>query len=136
MAELKTKVTRVSVDKFLQGIRDEKKRADCYQLLKIMKRATGAEPRMWGTGIVGFGEYHYVYDSGREGDWFLAGFSPRARSLTLYLMGGFDADLLKKLGKHRPGKGCLYVNSLEEVDLKILRELIAGSVRKIRASTK
>jgi hypothetical protein len=131
MAELKTRVTRASVDKFLQGIRDEKKREDCYEILKIMKRATKAEPKMWGTSIIGFGDHHYVYESGREGDWFMAGYSPRVQNLTLYLMGGFEAELLKKLGKYKTGKGCLYINKLEDVDKKVLRELVTKSVRKL-----
>lgn len=132
MAELKTVPTRASVDKFLRGIADEKKRADCYQILEMMKKATHAEPKMWGTSIVGFGRYHYVYDSGREGDWFITGFSPRKQNLTLYLMGGFDGsgDLLKELGKHSTGKGCLYINKLEDVNVTVLRKLIARSVRE------
>lgn len=136
MAELKTQVSKASVDKFLQGIRDEKKREDCYQILKIMKKATKAEPRMWGPSIIGFGDYHYVYDSGREGDWFMTGFSPRAQNLTLYMMGGFDRELLKNLGKFKTGKGCLYINKLEDVDTKVLNELIAKSVKKLKASAK
>jgi hypothetical protein len=136
MAELKTKVTKVSVVKFLQGIKDEKKREDCYQILKIMKKATKAEPRMWGTSIIGFGDHHYVYESGREGDWFIAGFSPRVQNLTLYMMGGFDQDLLKKLGKYKTGKGCLYINKLEDVDTKVLDKLITTSVKKAKASSK
>ena len=134
MAELKTRVTRASVDKFLQGIKDEKKRADCYEILKIMKRATKAEPKMWGTSIIGFGDHHYVYESGREGDWFVAGFSPRVQNLTLYLMGGFEAELLKKLGKYKTGKGCLYINKLEDVDKKVLRELVTNSARNLSKS--
>jgi hypothetical protein len=133
MAELKTKVTRASAEKFLQGIKDEKKREDCFQLLKIMKKATKAEPKMWGTSIIGFGDYHYVYASGREGDWFLTGFSPRAQNLTLYMMGGFDSESLKKLGKYKTGKGCLYINKLEDVDLKALNELIVKSLKNAKA---
>jgi hypothetical protein len=136
MAELKTKVTNVSVDEFLQGIKDERKREDCYQILKIMKKATKAHPKMWGTSIIGFGDYHYKYESGRENDWFLAGFSPRAQNLTLYMMGGFDQDVLKKLGKYKTGKGCLYINKLEDVNTKVLSELIRTSVRKSKASGK
>ena len=136
MAELKTQVTKASVDKFLHGIRDEKKREDCYQILKIMKKATKAEPKMWGTSIIGFGDYHYVYESGREGDWFKTGFSPRAQNLTLYMMGGFDPELLKRLGKFKTGKGCLYISKLEDVDTKVLNELIAKSVKKLNASAK
>ncbi len=134
MSELKTKVTKVSVDKFLQEIRDEKKREDCYQILKIMKKATKAEPKMWGTNIIGFGDYHYKYESGRENDWFLTGFSPRLQNLTLYMMGGFDGELLKKLGKYKTGKGCLYINKLEDVDTKVLTKLVTKSVKKISKS--
>ena len=134
MAELKTQATKASVDTFLQGIKDERKKQDCYQILKIMKKATHAEPRMWGTSIVGFGDLHYVYGSGRESDWFITGFSPRAQNLTLYTMGGFDRELLKKLGKYKTGKGCLYINKLEDVDVKVLHELIATSVNKVKAA--
>ncbi len=130
MAEIKTKVRRTSVDKFLQGIRDEKKREECHQVVKIMKRATKAEPKMWGTGIVGFGDCRYVYESGREIDWFVAGFSPRAESLTLYITGGFDKATLKKLGKCKAGKNCLYINKLEDVDKKVLSNLIVKSAQK------
>lgn len=131
MAELKTIPTKLSVDKFLKGIKDEQKRADCYEILGLMKKATKAQPKMWGTSIVGFGNYHYVYESGREGDWFIAGFSPRKQNLTLYMMGGFSQfeDLMKKLGKHSTGKGCLYINKLEDVDTKVLREIITKSVK-------
>ena len=134
MAELKTQVTKASVEKFLDGIKDEKKRQDCYQLLKIMKKATRAEPKMWGTSIIGFGDHHYVYASGHEGDWFLTGFSPRAQNLTLYMMGGFDGESLKKLGKYKTGKGCLYINKLEDVDTKVLNELITKSVKRSKAN--
>lgn len=132
MAELKTVPTKSSVDHFLKGITDEKKRADCYQILELMKKATGAQPKMWGTSIVGFGHYHYVYESGREGDWFITGFSPRKQNLTLYMTGGFDQfeDLMKKLGKHSTGKGCLYINKLEDVDTRVLKELIVKSVKR------
>ena len=133
MAELKTKVTRASVDKFLEGIKDEKKRQDCYQILKLMKRATKAEPKMWGTSIIGFGDHHYVYESGRQGDWFIAGFSPRVQNLTLYMLGGFESEPLKRLGKYKMGKGCLYINKLEDVDLKVLDELITKSVKRSKA---
>jgi hypothetical protein len=136
MAELKTKVTKASVDRFLQGIKDEKKREDCYQVLKMMKKATKAEPKMWGTSIIGFGDHHYVYESGREGDWFIAGFSPRVQNLTLYMLGGFDQDLMKKLGKYKTGKGCLYINKLEDVDTRVLDKLITTSVKKAKASLK
>ena len=133
MAELKTRATKASVEKFLEGIKDEKKRQDCYQIIKMMKKATKAEPKMWGTSIIGFGDRHYIYESGRELDWFIAGFSPRAQNLTLYTMGGLDPAVLKKLGKYKTGKGCLYINKLEDVDVKVLQELIAQSVKKTKA---
>jgi hypothetical protein len=136
MAEIKTKATTASVEAFLQGIKDEKKREDCYQILKIMKKATKAKPKMWGTSIIGFGDFHYVYASGREGDWFVTGFSPRAQNLTLYAAGGFDQQLLKKLGKHKTGKGCLYINKLEDVDPKVLSELIATTMKNAKAGAK
>ena len=113
------------------AIEDERKRADARTVAGIMRDATGDEPRMWGPGIVGFGSYHYKYASGREGDWMLTGFSPRARNLTLYIMSGFREyeDLLARLGKHKTGKSCLYVNKLDDVDLDVLRELVERSVR-------
>lgn len=131
MAELKTVPTKASVEKFIKGITDEKKREDCYRLMKLMERATKSKAKMWGTSIVGFGDAHYVYESGREGDWFITGFSPRKQNLTLYMMGGFNQceDLRKKLGKHSLGKGCLYINTLEDVDIKILKEIIKTSVK-------
>ncbi len=130
MAEIKTKIRKTSVDKFLQAIRDEKKREECHQVLKIMKRATKAEPKMWGTDIVGFGDCRYTYDSGREVDWFVAGFSPRMQSLTLYITGGFDKTTLKRLGKYKVGKNCLYIHELEDVDKKVLSSLIVKSVQR------
>ena len=138
MAELKTKVTGESVEKFLQGIPDEKRRADCYEILKIMKKATKAEPKMWGSSIVGFGSYHYKGKSGREGDWMLTGFSPRKQNLTLYLMGGFDTHvaLLKKLGKFTTGAGCLYIKTLDDVDKKVLKELVQASVKRMKELSK
>ena len=132
MAELKTKVNDASVVKFLRGITDEAKREDSYHLLEMMKKATKAEPKMWGTSIIGFGDYHYKYESGREGDYFLSGFSPRKQNLTLYILGGFDGheELLNKLGKYSLGKGCLYIKKLEDVDTKVLKELVTRSVKK------
>jgi uncharacterized protein DUF1801 len=136
MPELKTKASDASVEKFLHGSKDEKRRQDCYQILKIMKKATKAEPKMWGTAVIGFGDYHYKYESGRENDWFPAGFSPRVQSLTLYMMGGFDKEVLKKLGKYKTGKGCLYINKLEDVDLKVLNEWITQFVKQSEANVK
>ena len=130
MAELKTKKNESSVTKFLDGVKDEKKRQDSYTILKLMKQITKAEPKMWGTSIIGFGSYHYKYASGREGDWFVTGFSPRKQNLTLYIMSGISKypDLLKKLGKFKTGKGCIYINKIEDIDIKTLKELIKQSV--------
>ena len=134
MAELKTQATKASGEKFIKGITDEQVRGDCLQIMDIMKKATKTEPKMWGTSIVGFGNYHYKYASGREGDWFLTGFSPRKQNLTLYIMSGFDEydSLMKKLGKHTTGKSCLYIKRLEDVDMKVLRELVTKSVKHMK----
>ena len=135
MSELKTKVNNASVEKFLNAVADEQTRKDCYEILKIMKQATKEEPKMWGTSIVGFGSYHYKGASGREGDWMLTGFSPRKQNLTLYLMHGFDVhkDLLKKLGKYKTSMGCLYIKKLEDVDKKVLKALVAESVKRVKS---
>ena len=136
MAELKTKLNDASVDDFLAAYPEET-RKDCYEILKMMKAATKAEPKMWGTSIVGFGSYHYKSERSRqEGDWPLVGFSPRKQNLTLYFMTGFDryGNLLKKLGKHSLGKGCLYIKRLSDVDKKVLKELIVESVKVMKAS--
>ncbi|HZY30911.1 MAG TPA: DUF1801 domain-containing protein [Candidatus Methylomirabilis sp.] len=136
MAELKTKVNKANVEKFLNTIKDEKKREDSFTVLELMKQVTKAEPRMWGSSIVGFGSYHYKYASGREGDWFLTGFSARKQNLTLYIMAGFEEyeELLRKLGKHTTGKACLYIKSLEDVHVPTLRKLVQQSVKHM-AST-
>ena len=133
MAELKTKPTKASVAAFLRGIEDAEKRKDCQTIARMMKQATGAAPKMWGPSIVGYGNYHYRSTSGREGDWFQVGFSPRATALTLYLMGGLErhAGLLKRLGKHKTGKGCLYIKRLSEVDVAVLEELIGECVQHL-----
>jgi hypothetical protein len=132
-AELKTKLTDQSVTGFLDGIQDEKRRAECYTILELMQSVTQAEPKMWGDAIVGFGSYHYRYASGREGDWFPVGFSPRKQNLTLYFMGGLAPleALLSKLGKFTTGKGCLYIKRLEDVDLSTLKELVRQSVASL-----
>lgn len=134
MAELKTKRNNASVEKFLNGVKDEQKRADCFEILKLMEDVTGAPGEMWGTSIVGFGKYRYKYASGREGDWMLAGFSPRAQNITLYIMAGFEgyADLLGQLGKHSTGKSCLYIKRLEQVDKKVLKKLVKMSVTHMK----
>jgi hypothetical protein len=136
MAELKTKPTKQSVASFLKTIADEGKQRDCRTVLKIMKKVTKAEPKMWGPGIVGFGSHHYKYASGREADWFLTGFAPRKQNLTLYLMSGFKGydALLGKLGKYKTGKACLYIKKLDEVDLGVLTDLIQKSVKHVAKS--
>lgn len=133
-AELKTRMNDASVTKFLDSVADEQKRNDSFEILKMMKQITKEEPKMWGASIVGFGSYHYKGKSGREGDWMLTGFSPRKQNLTLYLMGGFDthADLLNKLGKFTTGAGCLYIKNLEDVDKKVLKELVQASVKRMK----
>ena len=137
-AELKTKVNDASVEGFLNSIKDEQTRADCIDILRLMKQVTKEEPKMWGASIVGFGSYHYKSASGREGDWMLTGFSPRKQNLTLYLMSGFDAhaDLLKKLGKHKTSVGCLYIKKLEDVDKKVLKELVVETVKTMKKISK
>jgi hypothetical protein len=129
MADSKTKPTQVSVAAYLDAITDEAKRADAKALVKLMKKATGEEPKMWGPSIVGFGAYHYKYESGREGDMPLAGFSPRKAATVLYGMGlNDDNGLLSKLGKHTTGKGCLYIKKLADVDQKVLEAMVVKSV--------
>ena len=136
MSELKTRPTALDVDAFIDAVDGDHKRADCRTLARMMTELTGAPGVMWGDSIVGFGEYHYRYASGREGDFFEAGFSPRKRALTIYVMAGFAAsdDLLARLGKYTTGKSCLYVKRLADVDLDVLREMLKRSVAFIRAS--
>ena len=130
MAENKTQKTEASVSDFLNTLPDETKRQDCFTILALMKQASGSAPKMWGPAIIGFGDAHYKYESGREGDWFKIGFSPRKANLTLYIMGGLPkyADLLGQLGKHKTGKGCLYINKLSDVNLDVLKEMISQSL--------
>jgi len=127
----KTRPTGAGVDTFLDAVENERRREDARTVKAMMERITGWEPRMWGPSIVGFGEYHYRYDSGREGDFLITGFSPRKKALTIYIMPGFaryDA-LMARLGKFRTGRSCLYINKLDDVDLSVLEELIASSVQ-------
>jgi len=130
MTELKTKRNKGDVEAFLNNVPDEKKRRDSFTILELMKKVTGKEPAMWGDSIIGFGSYHYKYASGREGDWFLTGFSPRKQNLTLYIMAGFDEyeRLLGKLGKHSIGKSCLYIKKIDDIDVDVLKELVKRSV--------
>lgn len=134
MAQNKTQPTDASVDAFVDSIDNSRRRQDSREVLALMREVTGKEPTMWGDSMVGFGKYHYRYDSGREGDWFLAGFAPRKSSLVVYIMSGFPrhAELMKKLGKHRTGSSCLYINKLEDVDRDVLRELVRRSVEHTR----
>ncbi len=126
---IKTTENDGDVQAFIAAVEDEKKRQDSQALIDLMRDVMGAEPKMWGDSIVGFGKYRYEYKSGRTDVWFPVGFSPRKANLVLYLMGGYEerTDLLAKLGKHSVGKGCLYVKRLAEVDTSVLRELIAWS---------
>lgn len=128
--ELKTKVNEASVDAFIDQ-QPADVAADCRTVMSLMKKATGEEPRMWGAAIVGFGRYAYEGASGRAGEWMVTGFSPRKANLSLYILSGLDKEtaLLKKLGKHTTGKGCLYIKRLSDVDLKVLEQLIVKGVK-------
>jgi len=130
MSQLKTQPNDADVRAFLDEIEEEAKKADSLAILNMMQEATGEPAKMWGKSIIGFGQYHYKYASGREGDWFLTGFSPRKQQFSLYIMAGFDPydDLLKQLGKHKTGKSCLYIKRLSDVDQEVLNELIKASV--------
>jgi hypothetical protein len=134
MAELKTQPTGASVAAFLARIPDPTRREDCRALARLMQQVTRSRPKMWGTSIVGFGSYHYEYGSGREGEWFLAGFSPRKQDLTLYLMAGIErySAFQAKLGKHKHGRSCVYLKRLADIDLAVLRKLVAASVRDMK----
>jgi hypothetical protein len=128
MAKAKNKTTanKLSVSTFLNGIEDNQKRKDAKAIAKLMKEVTGENPVMWGKSIVGYGQYHYIYDSGREGDFLIIGFSPRKASLTIYIMPGYQnyGDLMKTLGPHKLGKSCLYIRKLENIHLPTLKKLI------------
>ena len=135
MAENKTRKTGASVEEFLASVENKRRREDGLTLLEMMREITGLEAEMWGPSIIGFGDYHYKYESGREGDMCLIGFSPRKQSLSLYVMAGserFD-DLLSRLGKHRRGASCLYINKLADVDMNVLHELIRESFEQAKA---
>lgn len=131
MAELKTKKTELSVDAFIKKIAEPQKRKDAFAIIEMMEKATKSKGKMWGPAIVGFGDKVLKYDSGRELDWFVMGFSPRKANLTLYVSGAVENQTaLKKLGKHKTGKGCLYINKLEEVDVSVLKEIIKKGAEK------
>lgn len=134
MAELKTKKTNASVAEFLRRVEDRQKLADCRKIAKIMREATGKRARMWGSSIVGFDSYDYVYESGNSGTWPITGFSPRAQNISIYIMPGFDKfeKLMQKLGKHKTGKSCLYIKRIADIDEIVLQKLIQESVREMR----
>ena len=133
-AELKTKVNEASVTDFLNSVEDEQKRKDSFEVLKLMKKASKEDAKMWGGSIVGFGSYHYKGASGREGEWMLIGFSPRKQNITLYIMPGFERypALMKKLGKYSTGKSCLYIKRLSDVDASVLKELVTESIKVMK----
>jgi len=133
VAANKTVPTSSDVEEFLNGVENDNRREDAFRVLEIMKRITGEEPKMWGPGIVGFGTYHYKYDSGREGDFLRTGFSPRKTALTLYIMSGFTGvdSIMNRLGKYKTGKSCLYVKKLDDINPGALEELIRGSLAYI-----
>jgi hypothetical protein len=137
MSTLKTKQTDKSVTEFLNSIEDEGKRKDSFAIVDLIEKATMLKPKMWGSSIIGFGSYHYKYDSGHEGDTCIVGFSPRKQNLTLYLHGINDYEnLLEALGKHKTGKGCLYIHKLEDVNTTILKQLISKSVESVKKKYK
>ena len=135
MAELKTKKSNASAQDFVQQVENEKRRLDATRLLEMFEQETGESAVMWGDSIVGFGSYHYVYDSGREGDWPMVGFSPRKQNLTIYIMTGFAqaTEILSKIGKYKNGKSCFYISKLEDVDERLLRQLIKNSYDRMKS---
>ena len=132
--ENKTKRTQAGVSSFLSTIKDPKRRGECQALVKLMQEASGEKPAMWGTSIVGFGMYHYLGRSGREGDWFITGFSPRVQALTIYAMPGVDSfpELMRSLGKYTTGKSCIYVKKLDDVHLPTLKKLVQASFKELK----
>jgi len=133
MAKNKTTETLLSVNDYINALKDEIKRKDSFTLIEQIKKQTGLEPKMWGPSIVGFGGYHYKYDSGHEGDCPLVGFSPRASAITLYLSGHFEKreELLEKFGKHKTEKGCIYVKKLDDINIEILEKMITNHIKHI-----
>ena len=134
MAKNKTTETLINVTEFINAVNDEVKRKDSLTLIEAIKKLTGLEPKMWGPSIVGFGSYHYKYDSGHEGDSPLVGFSPRASALTLYLSGRFEKreELLQKLGTHKTDKGCIYIKRLEDINIETLQKMITNHIKHIQ----
>ncbi len=134
MAKNKTAETSISVNEFVNAVKDEIKREDSFKLIEVIKKLTSFEPKMWGPSIVGFSSYHYKYDSGHEGDSPLVGFSPRASAITLYLSGHFEKreELLKKLGKHKTDKGCIYIKKLDDINIETLQKMITNHIKHIK----
>jgi len=134
MAELKTKKNDRSVEAFLNTIVDKQKKADSKTMVALMEEITKSKPKMWGSNIIGFGDYIYKYKTGRMGEWFLMGFSPRKQSLSLYLMSGIDQfdNKMQDLGKFKTGKGCLYIKKLEDIDMKVLKDLLTTSMKHLQ----
>lgn len=134
MAKNKTTETSISVNDFVNAVKDEVKRKDSLNLIQLLKKQTGLDPKMWGPSIVGFGSYHYKYDSGHEGDSPLVGFSPRATALTLYLSGHFEKreELLEKLGKHKTDKGCIYIKKLDDINIETLQKMVTNHIKHIK----
>jgi hypothetical protein len=132
MAENKTKPTKSSVTAFLNKIKDRQLRDDCFAILEMMQKVSNSEPVMWGSAIIGFGTYHYVYESGREGDSILIGFSPRKQNISIYLMGGLKEveNELSKLGEYKTGGGCLYIKSLSDVNVEVLKKVFAKAFKE------
>jgi hypothetical protein len=135
MAKNKTTETKVSVTEFINAVPDETKRKDSFRIVEIMKGVTGFDAKMWGPSIIGFGTYHYKYESGREGDMPLVAFSPRKPAIVLYLATGADKkeEFLKKLGKHKTSKGCIYIKKLEDIDVNVLKEMVKTSVKHLKS---
>ena len=136
MAALKTQENDASVTDYLETVQPERRRRESLVLLEMMRRVTGCAPRMWGSSIVGFGRYRYTYDSGHAGEWFVTGFAPRKQAMTVYVMPGFgryDA-LMARLGKHKTGKSCLYINKLEDIDEAVLEELVRRGYADMKAN--
>ena len=134
MSEIKTRPTDASVEAFIDAVDHPRRREDARTLLDLIQRVTGEQPVMWGPSIVGYGSYHYRYASGQEADWPIIGFSPRKQNLSIYIMTGFEEadELLTRLGKHKTGKSCLYVNKLADVDLDVLEKLVRTSVAEMK----
>ncbi|WP_163411563.1 DUF1801 domain-containing protein [Flavobacterium ajazii] len=134
MAKNKTTETESSVIDYIDAVAEEVKRKDAFELLKIIREVTGFEPRMWGASIIGFGNYHYKYESGHEGDAPLVGFSPRKDAISLYLSSSFEnkEELLSKFGKHKAGKGCIYIKKLADINNDILKQMISESVKELQ----